>query len=203
MHLMKRLQGVTRHTATALMISLLAVALSVPPLRRLIEQSMVWHMVIQLPMLALGGWLCLGALLSRRASERLAPWNRYGLTGFIAAQGIVAYWMLPLAIDRAVVLALADVTKLLSCFVCGALLKHSVQRAPLAVQLFFVGTTVSMMIWLGTYFATTDRRLCNAYSLQSQIETGWGLVLLGVALGGIWLIHAIFRTPGDRERRLF
>jgi hypothetical protein len=43
-----------------------------------------------------------------------------------------------------------------------------------------------MMLTLGRYFVTTDLRLCNAYSLQSQINTGHALVLLGLALGVAW-----------------
>ena len=43
-----------------------------------------------------------------------------------------------------------------------------------------------MMCWLGLYCATTELRLCNAYSLQSQVVTGWGLLALGLLLGLVW-----------------
>lgn len=180
----------------ALGINVAAGALSVPPLRTLIEQSMVWHMAIQMPLLVLGGWCTLRAMAGGRAARLLAPWNRYGLTGFIAAQVILAYWMLPLALDRAIVLPGADVIKIVTLCACGAMLQHSVARAPLVLQLFFIGYTVSMMIWLGIYFASTDLRLCNAYSLASQIDAGYGIALLGIALGGGWLMGAIRRAQG-------
>lgn len=183
---MKALNWRVALVASALLISGLAVALSLPPFRSLIEQSMVWHMVIQMPLLVLGGGLCLQVMAARPIGAWLAPWNRYGLTGFLVAQGIIAYWMLPLAIDRAVVEPGADALKLLSLFICGGLLQHSFVRAPVAVQLFFVGISVTMMLTLGRYFVTTDLRLCNAYSLQSQIDTGHALVLLGLALGAAW-----------------
>lgn len=100
------------------------------------------------------------------------PWSvvtkRYGATGFIGAQAIVAYWMLPLTIDHAIVLPQIDALKLVSLFICGAMLRHSVERSPAVVQLFFVGYTVSMMTWLGIYLATTDLRLCNAYSQKAR-----------------------------------
>ena len=60
----------------------------------------------------------------------------------------------------------------------------------MVLQLFFIGYWVSMMCWLGIYFATTDLRLCNAYSLESQIATGWGLLSLGLLLGLAWLGNA-------------
>ena len=175
----------------------LAVPLSVPPLRVVIEQSMAWHMVFQMPLLVLTGWLAARALLpyfSMRAMRAMRSWasfNQFGLTGFMAAQIIVAYWMLPSAIDRAVVLPAFDAAKLLTLFIAGMLLADAFKRAPAALQLFFMGYWVSMMAWLGIYFATTDLRLCNAYSLQSQINTGWGLLALGAALGIAWVVSML------------
>jgi hypothetical protein len=171
----------------ALAATLGAVALSVPPMRSIIEQSMAWHMVLQMPLLVLGGWFASRAMPRLALLQRLASFNQFGLTGFMTAQVIIAYWMLPLAIDRAVVLPQVDALKLITLFTSGMLLADAFQRAPAALQLFFMGYWVSMMCWLGTYFATTDLRLCNAYSLQSQISTGWGLLALGLLLGAVWL----------------
>ena len=56
------------------------------------------------------------------------------------------------------------------------------------MQLFFIGYGLPMMAWLGLYLASTDLRLCNAYSLESQIWAGWGLVGLTAALGMAWLL---------------
>jgi len=145
--------------------ALLALALSVPPLRSVIEQSMAWHMVFQMPLLVLAGALAARALPGLALPGKWPSFNLFGLTGFMAAQGIIAYWMLPSAIDRAVVNPGFDVFKLLTLFFSGILLRGAFQRAPLALQLFFIGYWVSMMCWLWIYFATTTLRLCNAYSL--------------------------------------
>ena len=168
-----------------------ATALSVPPLRSLIEQSMAWHMVFQMPLLVLGGWLAAQAPLPHRAMQRVAGFNQFGLTGFMAAQVLVAYWMLPLAIDRAVVLPAVDTLKLVTLFCSGILLADAFKRAPGELQLFFMGYWVSMMAWLGIYFATTELRLCNAYSMQSQVNTGWGLLALGTTLGAAWTFSVL------------
>ena len=191
------------NSAAALCCTAVAISLSVPPLRSVIEQSMAWHMVFQMPLLVLSGWLVARTVLPFFLTPRsanaatvasLSKLNQFSLTGFMAAQFIVAYWMLPLAIDRAVVLPAFDLLKLLSLFVCGVLLADVFKRAPSILQLFFMGYLVSMMAWLGVYFATTDLRLCNAYSLESQARTGWGLLALGVVLGASWLA-AQFRQP--------
>lgn len=172
-----------------------AVALSVPPLRRLIEQSMAWHMVVQMPLLMLGGYLSAHAASTRnrqaKASNALSAWNQFGLTGGVTVLVLLAYWMLPSSIDRALVVPAADAFKVASLWFGGALLWHSSQRAPLLVQLFFVGTALPMLVWVGLYFANTDLRLCNAYSLSSQIAAGHSLATLAVLLAVCWAASAL------------
>ena len=162
-------------------------ALSLPPLRPLIEQSMVWHMLVQMPLLVLGGWLVAGHWWVRQSPALLERFNRFGLTGFIVTTLIAGYWMIPSSIDRAVVMLGADLAKIITLWLCGAALRLSMQHAPLLVQVFFLGYTLPMMVWLGLYYATTDLRLCNAYSLESQLAAGKALVVLGSAAGAVWL----------------
>lgn len=68
-----------------------------------------------------------------------------------------------------------------------------IRQAPLAVQLFFVGYGLPMMVWLGFYLASTDLRVCNAYSLASQVRAGQGLVALSAALGVVWVAGLLSR----------
>ena len=173
-----------RISHAAVLLTLSALALSLPPLRMLIEQSMVWHMLVQMPLLVLAG-ACAAAAWT---SVRELRWNRFGLTGFMLAQCIVAYWMIPATVDRAVVLPSADAVKLVTLWIAGAALNLGYRQAPPAVQLFFIGYGLPMMAWLGLYLASTDLRLCNAYSLQSQWRAGWGLVGLAAALGVAWVL---------------
>jgi hypothetical protein len=151
---------------------------------------MFWHMVVQMPLLVLAGWLTRSAWPRRSAQQFMAAWNVYGLNGFFLMFLILAYWMLPSAIDRAVVLPQADALKLLTLVVGGALSKHAIDRSPTVLQLFFVTLTVSMLIWLGFYFIPTELRLCNAYSLANQASTGWGLIGLGIAVESPWLLYS-------------
>lgn len=166
-------------------LCLLASALSLPPGRSLIEQSMAWHMVVQMPMLFAGGWFLMGSGWDLKKTSS-ASWNQFGLTGFIAAQFIITYWMLPISIDRAVVIPQVDAFKLLSLIASGAMIQVSISRSPAVVQLFFVGYIVSMLITTGVFLATTERRLCNAYAMESQLSAGYGVVALGVSLACAW-----------------
>ena len=57
-----------------------------------------------------------------------------------------------------------------------------------------MGTALPMLVWAGLYFASTDLRLCNAYSLESQVNAGRSLAALGVALGAWWTLNAALKT---------
>jgi hypothetical protein len=182
-----------------LALCLVAIALSVPPGRSLIEQSMTWHMVIQMPILFASGWFLMSGGWDTQKTS-LGHWNQFGLTGFIAAQFIITYWMLPISIDRAVVMPQVDVFKLLSLMVSGALIKTSISRSPAMLQLFFVGYIVSMLITTGVYLATTERRLCNAYSMESQLSAGYCVVALGIALAFAWAFRINRNNPKPENR---
>jgi hypothetical protein len=185
----------TGRVVPAAALGLGACALSVPPLRSVIEQSMLWHMVVQVPLLVAAGWLLAGALRPRPRRGATNPWDHYGLTSFMLAQVIASHWMLPSAIDRAVVLPAADLLKLLTLLAGGALLHRAFRRSPAALQLFFVGYAVSMLFAAGAYLATTDRRLCNAYALEGQWHAGLGLIGLGAAVGTAWAWRAFSKAP--------
>ncbi len=183
----------------AVVTTVAATALSAPGLRWLIEQSMVWHMLVQMPLLVLAGWLAHAAFeragTAAACVDWLGPINRYGLTGFMLAQWIALYWMIPSSVDRAVVLPSVDLAKLLTLWTCGLVLRDAMRRSPAPVQIFFLGYTLPMMLWLGLYLATTPLRLCNAYPLDRQIEAGRGMMVLGAGLGLLWL-GALARKAG-------
>lgn len=187
----------------ALLLTSLAVSLSVPPLRALIEQSMVWHMLVQMPLLVAAG-ACAAKAWPRTTGGRWARFNRYGLTGFMLAQCITAYWMIPALVDRAVVLPGADAAKVATLWLAGLALRQGYAQAPLAVQLFFLGYGLPMLAWLGFHLASTEVRLCNAYSLESQLRAGQGLVALALVLGLIWAasVHRQLRSQAPSAAAL-
>ena len=177
----------------AALLALAALALSLPPLRVWIEQSMVWHMLVQMPLLMCAGWWA-AAAWGPVAESR---WNRFGLSAFMLAQVMTAYWMVPAAIDRAVVLPGVDATKIASLWLGGWALRSGFKHAPPAVQLFFAGYSLPMLVWLGLYLASTELRLCNAYSLQSQVRAGWGLVVLAAVLSAGWIVALVLGRSRD------
>ncbi|PZP63491.1 MAG: hypothetical protein DI596_02905 [Azospira oryzae] len=166
-------------------LALLAVALSAPGLRTGIENSMVLHMLVQMPLLwAAGGGLMAGIDPGARLGARF---DMQGLSSFSFCLVVVSYWMLPSAIDRAVLEPGFDAIKVASLLACGASLRQAVMRAPAVVRLFFLGYLLQMTLWLGLYWAFTEERLCNVYSLSTQQQAGAGLAALAVALGAVFV----------------
>lgn len=180
----------------------IGLTLSLPMARLHIEQSMLVHMVVQMPVLIWAGSRLMQHAQRRHILGLLARWNAHGLTGFFLGISILAYWMLPSALDSAVVNAKFDALKVISLMLAGAALRHAFWLSITTVQLFFVGTTVPMMVWLGMHFATTEQRLCNAYSLETQVHTGYGLTLLALALATVWLTHVANRLYAPRPGNL-
>jgi len=181
-----RMQQSFWQQAEILGLLILAIGLSVPPFRFLIEQSMFVQMVIQMPLLFIAGALLNRLSISKNITNIFGYWNVFGLTGFMLAQNILIYWMLPISIDRAVIMPLVDVVKVLTMILAGFFVGDALNKSPAALQLFFSGYFVAMMIWLGMYFIYTDARLCNAYSLNSQYWTGYGLCAISVMVAAYW-----------------
>jgi hypothetical protein len=81
--------------------ALLLAALLLTPLRAVTESSMTMHMLVQFPMLILGGGLLAAALphgWSRRSLER---WNELGIAGLVGAVLVLAMAMVPRLLDLA------------------------------------------------------------------------------------------------------
>lgn len=116
-----------------------------------------------------------------------ARFDMQGLASFSFCLVVVSYWMLPSAIDRAVLEPRFDAIKVASLLACGATLRQAVMRAPAVVRLFFLGYLLQMTLWLGLYWALAEERLCNVYSLSTQQQAGAGLAALAVALGAVFV----------------
>lgn len=172
-----------------------AISLSIPPLRIYLEQSMFVQMVIQIPILFISGALISETKRIKQFFSFIKFVNVYSLTSLMLAQMILVYWMLPISIDRAVVIPWVDALKVFSMLFAGVCVGQALHKSPLAIQLFFIGYFTAMMIWLGLYFATTELRLCNVYSLSSQHMTGYGLIVIS----GMLLVWWSWRVLKDRS----
>ncbi|WP_397475006.1 hypothetical protein, partial [Pusillimonas sp.] len=118
-------------------------------------------------------------------------YNEYGVPGLLLVSLVGAAWMIPKALDDALIDWRVAAFKYAGLPVCGWILSASLRRAPLVVKLFFVGNFCWMSAIVGLIYLDQPARLCNAYLLSDQDWAGRGLIALAVALPLGWLMARI------------
>jgi hypothetical protein len=147
------------------------------------------HMLIEFPLLLIGG-VATGRALVERFGTQFERWNRMGLFGFLFASITLAYWMIPAALDAALLDGWVAAAKYASLVLSGALLWSSFRAAPLPVQAFFVGNLAWMTATIGLIYQSAPRQLCLNYLPDAQLSTGEGLVSAAVLGGLAWCASA-------------
>jgi len=150
-----------------------------------LEQRMVTHMVIELPLLFAIGWWAAPAGGSGAGWLRMI--NASGLTGLTVATVISAIWMLPLSLDAAVLDPVAGWLKVGSVLFAGWITRISLREARTAVQAFFLLNWAWMTAAAGALYQQAPERLCSTYQQGDQTWTGIGLVALVVAVVATWM----------------
>lgn len=187
------LRRASRHPAAPpLALAVLAVA------HPWLEQTMARHMGLELPALFAAGWWaagCAGESLARA----LAPWNARGLPGLLAALLVTGFWMVPAALDRAVLDDATAVLKVLSLVAAGLLTGASWRSAGVVIQAFFVLNWFWMTLAIGLLYQEAPQQLCSVYLADQQAAAGAAMV--GWAVVGLvsWLPHA-FHASGMLDR---
>lgn len=176
---------------------LLAALLALPPARALLEASMLRHMLLQAPLLLLAGALLAGAA-GPKARAAMARWNAYGISGLLAAGGVLSVLMVPRALDLALVAPPVEAAKFVLLLLAGAALRLSWQPAGLLVQGFFLGNVLPMMAVAGQLYADSTVRICNAYLLDDQARLGEWLIALACGFAVVWLAQ-VARTMVLRD----
>lgn len=169
----------------------LTVAVGASPV---LTQLMSLHMLVQIPMLLMAGLFAEQAYrLRRRDAEvqnftgHLWSMNEYGVPGLIWVSLVSMIWMIPKALDDALVDWRIAGFKYIGMPVSGWLLGASIRRAPTIVKLFFLGNFCWMSAIAGIIYLEQPARLCNAYLLDDQDWTGRGLIALAILIPLAWL----------------
>ncbi len=147
---------------------------------------MARHMGLELPALFLTGWLA-GRCAGPRLRRALAPWNANGLPGLLFAACVAGFWMLPAALDAAVLHAAVGLAKVASLVAAGLLLQASWSSAGLVIQAFFVLNWFWMTLAAGLLYQEAPQQLCSVYLADEQQRAGAAVVLWAVAGLVAWL----------------
>lgn len=166
-----------------------------PSLRHFFEASMSLHMLVQLPLLLAAGW-ALAAWCPDRVGALQAHVDAQGLASATLASCVSAFWMIPAALDLALLDPWAAIAKYGSWLLAGLLLAQGRPRLSPVPAAFFLGNAAWMLITVGLLYRDADTRLCVSYLYDEQALSGNGLVAWGLVLGGVALARLRVLTPG-------
>jgi hypothetical protein len=164
---------------------LLAPALfAIDAVRQVVEGRMLLHMLLQFPLLAASG-AAAAWLVARHAPRPASAWHRFDGDGLFAVLGalvVSSLWMLPVALDAAVLQSGVAAGKYASWWLAGAALRLSWHGLRPAMHLFLAGNLGWMLATAGLLYAEAEQRLCVSYRYDEQAWTGVGLCAAAVAL---------------------
>ena len=181
--------------------------LCIASLRHGIEGHMPAHMLLEFPLLFASGWIVAGAASPRyRWLARLDSFDVQGLLGITFAGCALTLWMIPTALDLALLSDPVRWGKYVSLWLAGLLLRRSQGRLSAELSVFFIGMLAWMLATVGLVFQTMPRRLCVNYLLDEQRWAGVGIVGAAILLGtlGLWRIVTMHTdpAPGDETGTL-
>ncbi|WP_407280993.1 hypothetical protein U5817_12650 [Aromatoleum evansii] len=160
---------------------------------------MARHMLLQFPLLVLAG-VALASSLPPRARTSIAAFNAHGLAGLLLCLLVSGFWMIPRALDQALLSPHMELAKFATLLAAGGALQLSWRLAGTIIQTFFIGNWAWMTAVAGLLYQDVSARLCNAYLLDEQVFAGRGLVVLAVVvpsvlIGGLMLRGSLAASP--------
>ena len=167
--------------------------------RTWLEATLVGHVLVQMPLLALTGWL-FGSAFEPRLDWIMERWNRFGFAGFTLAIFTILFWMLPRSVDSAVANPAYEMFKFVSLPCTGAALALSFPRTHPLFAAALKANVVSMLAVLAWVYAAAPVRLCNSYLGSEQKMLGAGMAVLAGALAINWGLGLLFGANGVKPR---
>lgn len=186
-----------------MMVAVFPMPLLVAEVRHAIESRMLLHMMLEFPVLMAGGWAAYQVITGAgpvSVARALAFIDWQGWTGALLALLVLTAWMIPSALDAALLSTPVAAIKVASWWCAGFMLAGSWRRWSPELLLFVAGNAAWMMATAGLLYIEAPLRLCASYLQDEQRHTG--IALVGVALAiGAWGVRraATFSgvTPGS------
>lgn len=172
--------------------------LALPSVRIILEAGLVSHMLLQLPLLAFGGWQ-LGRAVHGRVPTAIEGWDQHGVTGFILAVSIAIFWMLPRSVEASLNDPLYELAKFTSIPLAGSALALSYPRAPVLLRGLLLSHVLSMFGVLAWTYLAAPVRLCLSYLAAEQLEAGYLLLAAGMVLSVYWGVRLMLFEPSENN----
>lgn len=164
----------------------LYIIMAFPFISNYLESIMIVHMLIQLPLLILSGWL-LGSFIITKGISFFSKWNENGLPGIIICVFVTTYWMFPRAMDESLTLWMVELLKFISLPLVGLLLRDSWTKIKVIGKSFVFLNYLSMFALMGWLYIDSPIQLCNNYLETEQKLLGGGFLFIT----GLMLLYVI------------
>jgi hypothetical protein len=169
----------------------LIAALALPFSRSSLEATLIGHVLVQMPLLAVSGWVS-GSALERRLNKMMVRWNQFGITGFTLAILTMLFWMVPRSVDGAIEYTGYEIFKFVSLPCAGFALALSFPHGHALLAGAFKANLISMLGVLAWLYTAAPVRLCNSYIGSDQKMLGAGMALLAGVLAIHWGLGLLF-----------
>ena len=162
------------------------VLLATPVARNLLEQSMLTHMLVQMPLLVLcGAWVT--SYITNKFNLHLD--YHYALPLLIIALTTAMFWMLPRNLDASLEHVFFEIFKFISLPIfLGATFVLGWKNSGTLTKYFFITNLISMLVVLAWLYIEAPIRLCNYYLIDEQKLVGVYLLYGTVCILLYWLV---------------
>lgn len=176
---------------------LLVAMLSLPPIRTFLEASLIHHMLVQIPLLALAGWMVGNTVHDSRYQQ----WNQKGIPGLLIALFGILFWMIPRWLDAALSEPFWEVAKFITVpLLIGLPLGASWFKISSFTRAIVWTNAISMLVVIGWLYVAAPIRVCNNYLVNQQEEFGYTAMLLALAIALYWIGRVFFGSWEEPEK---
>jgi len=159
----------------------LYIILLLPPVIKLLENWMFTHMLVQIPLLIFAG-LLMGEYVKHRLRGLFKQWNSSGIPGILLVYIVTMYWMIPRAMDEAIIVTSVEVFKFVSLPLTGLLLRDSLKKIQVIGKVFLFLNYISMFGLMAWLYIDSPIQVCNNYLEAEQQALGWGFLVIAAGM---------------------
>src|SRR5690625_3831153 len=176
----------------------LYIILLLPPITNLLEKWMVTHMLVQMPLLIVVG-LLMGENVKNRLSHLFLKWNKDGVPGILLVYFVTMYWMIPRAMDEAILIPTVETFKYISLpFLVGIILYDSWPKLSDLAKSFIVFNYIPMFGMMAWLYIDSPIQVCNNYLESEQKMLGWGFLFITLFML-LYIIQFAFVDRREKE----
>jgi hypothetical protein len=177
--------------------TVLYIILIIRPVISLLESIMILHMLVQLPLLIIVGYLW-GNLILKNYQCFLTKWNTTGVAGILVVLIVTTYWMIPRTMDEALSTWYIELFKFISLPFVGLLFRDSWYKLQMIGRIFLYLNYISMFGLMAWLYIDSPVQVCNNYLEVEQQTLGWGFLVITAGM----VCYIVQITFTDQSKRV-